>query len=141
MLTVLGTIASLMIVAILVVLAVLLISAVTMAALLATAATLVRWHALWLRLTRRRSQRRSQGHSQRLSQGEPRLPLKLSGDTVPDRLRADLSGNVPLVRRRLTLGGARPAGRGSGHGRSGAGSHRSRLHLPVTAERRTRTEA
>ncbi|MFI7612285.1 hypothetical protein ACIBP6_13790 [Nonomuraea terrae] len=137
MLTVLGTIASLMIVAILVVLAVLLISAVTMAALLATAATLVRWHPLWLRLTRRRSQRRSQ----RLSQGEPRLPLKLSGDTVPDRLRADLSGNVPLVRRRLTLGGARPAGRGSGQGRSGAGSHRSRLHLPVTAERRTRTEA
>ncbi|WP_146615601.1 hypothetical protein [Nonomuraea aridisoli] len=112
-------IASLMVVALLVVLAVLLISAVTMTALLAMAATMVRWRGLRRRFPQGRAGR------------EPRLPLKLSGETVPGRLRAELSGGVPAVRRRLRLGGARPGG----HGRDGSGPRPSRLHSP--ADRRT----
>ncbi|MEU1728754.1 hypothetical protein ACNF49_33500 [Actinomadura sp. ATCC 39365] len=87
MLTVLGTIGSLVIVFVLIVLAVLVIAVVAVLAMGALAGTMVDWHTLWRRLTRRGA----------------RLPLKLSAPEAPARLRAKLSGGTPLVSRRLRL--------------------------------------
>ncbi|MFI9591546.1 hypothetical protein [Nonomuraea sp. NPDC052265] len=87
MLTVLGTIGSLVIVFVLIVLAVLVIAVVAMLALAALAGTMVDWHTLWRRLTGRGA----------------RLPLKFSAPEMPARLRARLSGGTPLVSRRIRL--------------------------------------
>ncbi|MFC5829924.1 hypothetical protein [Nonomuraea insulae] len=113
MMTVLGTIGSLVVVLLLLVAAVLLISVVAMVTLVAIAASMTDWKRWWRQRARR----------------APALELKLSGEAVPARLRAELSGRVSRVRRRFALGGAHPGGRGP---------HRPRLHRrPV--ERRTRT--
>ncbi|AQZ64144.1 hypothetical protein BKM31_24155 [[Actinomadura] parvosata subsp. kistnae] len=109
MMTVLGTIGSLAVVLILVVLAVLLISAVAMLTFLAMVASLTRWERVWRRLLHR----------------APRLELKLSGETVPERRRARLRGGTPRLRRRFPLGAA---ARG-GEPRRGSGAfHGPRLH-------------
>ncbi|MFB4274002.1 hypothetical protein ACBJ59_01810 [Nonomuraea sp. MTCD27] len=120
MMTVLGTIGSLVVVLLLVVLAVLLISAVAMVTLLAMAASMTQWRTVWRRLTRRRSG----------------LELKLSGPAVPERLRAELHGSVSRVRRRFLLGDARPGERRAAE--RGGGPPRSRLHRRAV-ERHTRT--
>nr|SBO95470.1 hypothetical protein BN4615_P4986 [Nonomuraea gerenzanensis] len=120
----LGAIGSLAVVLLLVVLAVLLISVVAMVTLLAMAASMTHWSRSWSR-TWSRAWRR-------LLRRNPRLELKLSGRTVPERLRAELSGSVPRVRRRFLLGGAP-----SGAPRRVSGALRGyRLHRPV--ERRTK---
>ncbi|WP_345573143.1 hypothetical protein [Nonomuraea rosea] len=105
MLAVLGIIGSLVVVIVLVVLAVLLISVAVLVALALLVGTMTDWRAVWRRLTHRR----------------PRLSLKLSGSTVPERRRAELSGSTPRLSRRFLLGGARPGERGR------AKPHRARI--------------
>ncbi|WP_090931286.1 hypothetical protein [Nonomuraea jiangxiensis] len=110
MVAVLGMIGSLTVVLVLIVLAVLVIAVVGLAVLVALAGSMTDWRALRRRLTR----------------GRARLPLKLSADTAPARLRAELSGGIPRVRRRLRLGGL-PSGR-RGSGGEGADARRLRPH-------------
>ncbi|MEO3868099.1 hypothetical protein ABGB18_04625 [Nonomuraea sp. B12E4] len=92
MVAVLGIIGSLTVVLVLIVLAVLVIAVAALATFAALAGSMADWQALWRRLTR----------------GRARLTLKFSADTAPERLRAQLTGGIPGVRRRLHLGGARP---------------------------------
>jgi hypothetical protein len=131
MLTVIGLIGSLVVVTVLVVLAVLLVSAVTMVALLTAAATLIRWRILWCRLRHRTAN--PAGAPAAAATGG--LRLRLAGARVPGRLRADLSGNVPRIRRRLRLAAGSAKERPGTRRRSGGDSHRSRRHPPATAER------
>ncbi|MFG6199327.1 hypothetical protein [Nonomuraea sp. JJY05] len=94
MMEVLGTIGSLAVVLLLMVLSVLAISVVSLAVFGGMVASMLTdWRGLWRRLTR-------------LARGGPKLTLKRSGDTVPARLRAQLSGSMSRTRRRFLLGGA-----------------------------------
>ncbi|MFB9630205.1 hypothetical protein [Nonomuraea helvata] len=117
MLEVIGTIGSLMAALLLIVVAVLAISVLALVAFAVLAGSMADWRAL----------RRRLGHR------KPKLTLKLSGSAIPDRLRAELSGAVPRMRRRLPLGGAQAWAH-----RRGGGPHRSRIHAHRPAERHTR---
>ncbi|MEV4573450.1 hypothetical protein AB0K16_09310 [Nonomuraea jabiensis] len=126
MMEVLGTIGSLAVVILLIVLSVLAVAVVALVVFGCMAgALLADWRGLWRRLTR-------------LARGGPRLTLKRSGDAVPARLRAQLSGSTSGTRRRFLLGAGRSGEResrehGPGRGFSGA---RIRGHRPV--DRHTR---
>ncbi|MEU6717173.1 hypothetical protein ABZ897_37410 [Nonomuraea sp. NPDC046802] len=83
-----------MVVLVLIVLAVVVGSVLFLAVLVLMAGTMTDWRARLRRLLRRKA----------------RLELKRSGDTVPDRMRAELSGTTPSLRRRFHLGGTHPRG-------------------------------
>ncbi|MFI9839610.1 hypothetical protein ACIHFD_21425 [Nonomuraea sp. NPDC051941] len=118
MMEVLGTIGSLAVVLLLIVLAVLAISVVALVVLGCLAGSMATdWRGLWRRLAR-------------LARRGPRLTLKRSGDAVPARLRAELSGSTSGTRRRFLLGAARSGGHGHPRG------PRIRGHRPV--DRHTR---
>lgn len=115
---VLGTIGSLAVVLLLIVLAVLAISVVSLVVLGCLAGSMVTdWRGLWRRLAR-------------LARREPRLTLKRSGDAIPARLRAELSGSTSRTRRRFLLGAA--GSRGHGHPRG------PRIHGHRPVDRHTR---
>ncbi|MGW0809702.1 hypothetical protein [Nonomuraea sp. NPDC002799] len=110
MLAVLGAIGSLVIASLLIVLAVLLVAVVFLAVLAALAGSMTDWGALRRRLSRRRAP----------------LALKLSGSAVPQRLRAELTGRTPRLRRRFVLGDGPPRAphRIAGESRFGFRRHR-----------------
>lgn len=113
---VLGTIGSLAVVLLFIVLAVLAISVVALVVLGCLAGSmLVDWRGLWRRLVK-------------LARGGPRLTLKRSGEAVPARLRAELSGSTSGTRRRFLLGAARSREHGPGRGLNGSRIHG---HRPV----------
>ncbi|MFF0768411.1 hypothetical protein ACFYUK_05895 [Nonomuraea wenchangensis] len=96
MLDVLGAIGSLLVVLLLIAGAIAVIAVIALVAFVVMAGSMLPLPRLWRRLTGR----------------ERRLTVKLSGESVPERRRGELSGRTPRLRRHFSLEVRRHRGAG-----------------------------